>query len=88
MILPRSTFKTLSFGPALRGMQSAPSADRGRQIMADHNMKKCAHPACNCQVEKGKKYCSDYCHDARRTLELSCNCRHPACAEEAAAASA
>jgi metallothionein len=56
--------------------------------MADNQTKKCAHPACNCPVSKGQKYCGDYCHDARRTLELSCNCRHPECAVEAAAAGA
>jgi len=44
--------------------------------------KKCGHPACNCTVPDDKKYCSDYCHDARNTLELSCNCRHAGCAEE------
>jgi len=53
--------------------------------MADQ--KKCAHPSCNCTVQKGK-YCSDYCHDARGTMELSCNCRHPECAGQAAAANA
>jgi hypothetical protein len=56
--------------------------------MADQQTKKCAHPACNCPVDKGQKYCGDYCHDARRTLELSCNCRHPQCAVETAAAGA
>ena len=43
---------------------------------------KCSHPACNCNVPKGTKYCSQYCHDAAGTLELSCNCGHPGCAEE------
>ena len=42
----------------------------------------CAHPACNCPVAHGQKYCSQYCHDARNTMELSCNCGHPGCAEE------
>ena len=46
--------------------------------------KKCEHPACNCTVTDGDKYCSQYCHDARNTLELSCNCGHPGCAEELA----
>ena len=32
--------------------------------------KKCAHPACNCNVPKGTKYCSKYCEDAKDTLEL------------------
>src|SRR5579863_4787983 len=43
---------------------------------------KCAHPACNCIVTEHHKYCSEYCHDARETVELSCNCGHPGCAEE------
>jgi hypothetical protein len=43
---------------------------------------KCAHPACNCTVPAGQKYCSEYCHDARETVELSCNCGHPGCADE------
>jgi hypothetical protein len=41
----------------------------------------CGHPACNCIVTEPNKYCSQYCHDARNTLELSCNCGHPGCAE-------
>ena len=40
---------------------------------------KCAHPACNCSEQKGSKYCSQYCHDARETVELACNCGHPGC---------
>jgi hypothetical protein len=50
--------------------------------MAETN--KCAHPACNCTVAKGDKYCSTYCHDARDTVELRCNCGHPGCTGEAA----
>ncbi len=46
--------------------------------------KKCAHPACNCQPEEGKKYCGQYCQDARDTQELSCNCGHPGCSLTAA----
>ncbi len=42
--------------------------------------KKCDHPACECRVPKNQKYCSDYCHDAKGTLELSCNCGHSGCA--------
>ncbi|HZT75002.1 MAG TPA: hypothetical protein VE996_15270 [Terriglobales bacterium] len=40
---------------------------------------KCAHPACDCPPAKGSRYCSDYCKDARGSLELNCNCRHPDC---------
>jgi hypothetical protein len=43
---------------------------------------KCAHPACECTVDKsGKwgKYCSEYCKIKGSSLELRCECRHPAC---------
>ena len=43
---------------------------------------KCAHPACNCTVRDGEKYCSPYCHDAEDKVELSCNCRHAACGDQ------
>ena len=46
-------------------------------------LKKCAHPACNCPVD-GDKYCSNYCHDAGSLTELACNCPHAGCAEEMA----
>jgi hypothetical protein len=41
---------------------------------------KCQHPACNCWTAKGTKYCSQYCEDAKDTIELSCNCCHAGCA--------
>jgi len=41
--------------------------------------KKCAHPACFCITENGKKYCSDRCHDAHGMTELNCQCHHPVC---------
>ena len=41
---------------------------------------KCAHPACNCVVDEDAKYCSEYCHDAGGTTEISCNCTHAGCA--------
>lgn len=43
------------------------------------NSKKCAHPACTCLVDKEGKFCSQYCHDARGTMEISCNCGHAGC---------
>lgn len=48
---------------------------------------KCAHPACDCPPAKGSRYCGDYCKDTRKSLELSCNCRHPGCGMTAATAS-
>ncbi|MBA2339680.1 MAG: hypothetical protein H0V88_04750 [Pyrinomonadaceae bacterium] len=48
--------------------------------MADEtNEKKCAHPSCSCTVAQNEKYCSEYCANARNVMEISCNCRHPAC---------
>jgi hypothetical protein len=48
--------------------------------MAD--AKKCAHPACECLVEKGGrfgKYCSEVCKEKGDTIELHCDCQHPPC---------
>jgi hypothetical protein len=45
--------------------------------------KKCAHAACNCKVTDGKKFCSDYCHDSGKMLELTCQCHHSGCQGEA-----
>ena len=45
-------------------------------------MEKCAHPACQCMVEKGGeygKYCSEHCREAGDVIELRCDCRHPPC---------
>jgi hypothetical protein len=50
--------------------------------MADKQ--KCAHPACNCMATNDSKYCSEYCHDAKDTLEIACKCRHPGCEEKMA----
>jgi hypothetical protein len=45
----------------------------------DPKKKKCAHPACTCQVDSNQKYCSQYCSDAGGTMEISCNCGHAGC---------
>ena len=45
-------------------------------------MEKCAHPACQCMVDKKGphgKYCSDHCREAGNVTELRCGCRHPEC---------
>jgi hypothetical protein len=43
--------------------------------------KKCAHAICDCMVDEGTKYCSEYCEDAVKAgvLEIGCGCEHPAC---------
>ena len=46
-------------------------------------MEKCAHPACQCMVDKKGEYgksCSDHCKKAGDVTELRCGCRHPECA--------
>ncbi len=49
--------------------------------MAD--TKKCKHSSCNCMVTGGKDYCSTICEDSKGTIELACDCGHPACQGEA-----
>jgi hypothetical protein len=46
--------------------------------------RECKHPACSCQTDEGKDYCSQYCEDAANTTEISCNCGHAGCAITAA----
>jgi hypothetical protein len=45
--------------------------------------KKCAHPACKCEVrDDGEfgKYCSEHCREAGDdVLEVICDCKHPGC---------
>ena len=43
---------------------------------------KCAHPPCECKVEKGGefgKYCSAHCQMKSGAVELRCDCHHPEC---------
>jgi hypothetical protein len=44
---------------------------------------KCAHPPCVCLVPaNGKfgKYCSEHCQEAKdEVIEVTCDCKHPAC---------
>lgn len=49
--------------------------------------KKCAHPACGCQVPAGQKYCSTKCESAKQMTELMCQCDHPGCSGAMAKAS-
>jgi hypothetical protein len=51
-----------------------------RKTMPEKRKGMCAHPACQCPVEEGEKYCSQYCEDAADTTEISCNCEHAGCA--------
>jgi len=40
--------------------------------------KQCAHPACDCPVTGGEKYCSTHCETAPES-EITCGCGHVAC---------
>lgn len=41
--------------------------------------KKCAHPACSCQVSDNKSYCSDKCASPAAGAGAKCGCEHPGC---------
>jgi hypothetical protein len=45
-------------------------------------IKKCAHPACDCTVSDKDKYCTQYCEDAGDEVEISCDCGHTGCSLE------
>jgi hypothetical protein len=49
--------------------------------MAD--VKKCPHPSCSCNLEKGQSFCSARCEAAKGTTELMCECGHAGCKGEA-----
>jgi hypothetical protein len=43
---------------------------------------KCAHPACQCLVDKDGqygKYCSEHCKKNADKIELRCQCQHVEC---------
>lgn len=42
----------------------------------------CAHPARNCVPANGESYCSETCADAKRIIEIACQCQHPTCQVE------
>lgn len=46
----------------------------------------CAHSACGCKVDAGKRYCSDYCrqHDEQHAADGTCECGHSDCIIEEA----
>ncbi len=46
-------------------------------------METCSHERCNCAVDKGKTYCSEFCETA--TADEVCACGHPDCADYEAA---
>ena len=49
--------------------------------MAEENIGKCAHGACDCAAEEGSKFCSEYCKEAEAShvMEIGCGCEHASC---------
>jgi len=48
--------------------------------MANHEIRKCAHIPCLCDVSTGIEYCSESCRDAGSDdVEIACQCDHRAC---------
>lgn len=47
----------------------------------------CEQENCHCQsevgiVQEGRRYCSDYCADARTGGDASCHCGHAGCSAD------
>ncbi|MBS0431083.1 MAG: hypothetical protein JSS21_01555 [Proteobacteria bacterium] len=48
----------------------------------------CQHAECQCSIEPGEEFCSEYCRSASRNagsvgeeMEDACGCGHPECDE-------
>jgi len=68
-------------GWALRLAAWSANHNRGKgDVMADKKTPKCAHPGCECPVQKGNKYCSPYCESVGSRLSIACECGHTECA--------
>lgn len=39
----------------------------------------CLHEGCNCVVEEGNQYCSDFCREHAGPPMEKCDCGHPGC---------
>jgi len=59
-------------------------------IIDAKSKQKCAHDQCNCEVQFGQEYCSDFCSEADdiEEVELQCDCGHAPCALDEAEAKA
>jgi hypothetical protein len=47
--------------------------------MAEKKTGMCAHPGCECPVEAGEKYCSEYCESVGNRPSIACECGHREC---------
>jgi len=56
------------------------SSSKGLKLMPIHEIKKCAHIPCLCDVPDGEEFCGEACRDAgSEDIEIACQCDHPAC---------
>jgi hypothetical protein len=44
--------------------------------------KKCGNPACPCIPAEKEKFCSAHCEGLKGSVEITCQCGHPACRGE------
>jgi len=44
--------------------------------------KDCAHPACSCEAEPGKEFCSEQCRNPSEPYKRGCECKHTICSEK------
>ena len=72
----RPTINAESIKPPRRQKEREPCA---RRFEMANESKKCKHPSCDCTVSGDDDYCSEYCRDARDTMEIGCGCEHPPC---------
>jgi hypothetical protein len=69
-------------------VETQPVVDETEETaVREKKSKKCAHPPCSCEAEKGK-YCSVECEAMEKTPDLGCNCPHTVCKGHAIAARA
>lgn len=49
--------------------------------MAEGSEHKCGHTTCDCVIDEGRKYCSEYCENADKAgvMEIGCGCEHTPC---------
>ena len=48
--------------------------------------KKCGNPACSCIPPEKEKFCSAHCEGLKGSVEITCQCGHPACRGDVAKA--
>ncbi len=54
--------------------------------MATKSKDMCEHPGCTCPKAKGSNYCGTFCEGQAGHPSIECECGHPGCVAESAAA--